>query len=431
FSPRLRGDHVWSAFVILALIRDARAHRRLLRVPHTGEQRVRFNAAMHDRNLRIIALGQREIQHHCKGCMRIYEEKEEGTESCQPVVSDGLTIGHPCCKTFRCTKSLDKIRNHWCPGCAKLCADQCAVENCVRKIVPTDNTKMTCDDETHVEMERKTVQRGQSMFVLTSRLTRSRISAPDFDAETDDDALVWYEVDALNRVTQRVDSHPVNVGVSDADADRPDRQIKPASAPALCPSKTPKRQRILLARRRTACEVTLIRPCGIILQRATMFGAEAVSNVLKMTKTSFSVPGARKPEMFIYDTACEAKQQAMNLDDDWWDDVHMVVDPWHLVTKHKTTHDFCQKYCNPASYPELMREDGKGWWFNTSVAEQTNVWLGSYHSILKEMLPIKYNFFLDEMIRLKNIDTIQTLKDRRLMPMYYPSDTEALESVLT
>ncbi|EIW73835.1 hypothetical protein CONPUDRAFT_147999 [Coniophora puteana RWD-64-598 SS2] len=100
---------------------------------------------------------------------------------------------------------------------------------------------------------------------------------------------------------------------------------------------------------------------------------------MKMVKTVFSIPGARKPEFWIYDTACEAKQQAMS--DPWWDDVAMVVDVWHLLNKHKATHDFCQRYCNPAAFPELHKENGKGWWFNTSIAEQVNLWLGSYHLI--------------------------------------------------
>jgi hypothetical protein len=50
-----------------------------------------------------------------------------------------------------------------------------------------------------------------------------------------------------------------------------------------------------------------------------------------------------------------------------------------------------------------------GWFFNTSIAEQTNAWLGGYHSMCREMLPAKFNFFLDEMIQLRNIETIQRL----------------------
>jgi len=59
-------------------------------------------------------------------------------------------------------------------------------------------------------------------------------------------------------------------------------------------------------------------------------------------------------------------------------------------------------------YPELMDNDGK-WFFNTSVAEQTNAWLGGYSSIVREMLPDKYEFFLDEMIGLRNAELLKKL----------------------
>jgi hypothetical protein len=61
-----------------------------------------------------------------------------------------------------------------------------------------------------------------------------------------------------------------------------------------------------------------------------------------------------------------------------------------------------------ADYPELLTEDGK-WYFNTSIAEQTNVWLGGYHAICREMLPV--NFFLNEMIRLRNCIVVAKLKE--------------------
>ena len=98
----------------------------------------------------------------------------------------------------------------------------------------------------------------------------------------------------------------------------------------------------------------------------------------------------------------------------------MCVNVWHLLNKHKTTHDYCQTNCNPADYPKLMDDDGTGWWFNTSIAEQVNVWLGSYHSICREMLPVKYNFFLDEMICLRNIVMVKGLEGKGLNPHHSP-----------
>jgi hypothetical protein len=50
----------------------------------------------------------------------------------------------------------------------------------------------------------------------------------------------------------------------------------------------------------------------------------------------------------------------------------MCVDVWHFLNKHKVMHTFCQENCNPVMYQELHDDEGKGWFFNMSVAEQTN-----------------------------------------------------------
>lgn len=60
------------------------------------------------------------------------------------------------------------------------------------------------------------------------------------------------------------------------------------------------------------------------------------------------------------------------------------------------------------------------WWFNTSIAEQVNVWLGGYHAICREMLVVKYNFFLDEMIHLCNEVTVAKLAARGFNPRHSP-----------
>ena len=100
----------------------------------------------------------------------------------------------------------------------------------------------------------------------------------------------------------------------------------------------------------------------------------------------------------------------------------MCVDVWHFINKHKTRDTFCQDNCNPADYPELMDSDGKSWFFNTSVAEQTNAWIGGYRPICREMIPVKYNFFLDEMIRLRNEITVTRLEAQGHRPRHAPPD---------
>jgi hypothetical protein len=107
-----------------------------------------------------------------------------------------------------------------------------------------------------------------------------------------------------------------------------------------------------------------------------------------------------KPDHIFFDNNCTLAK--MVKDDPFFEDIGLTVDVFHFKSKHSETDTFCQEHCNPAAYPELISEDGKGWYFNSSIAEQTNVWLGGYHSICREMLMDKYIFFLDEMILRRN-----------------------------
>ena len=79
FSPMLSTVHIWDTFVLLALLRDCTSRDEALVIPHTGDQKNRFDAAMQERNERIVYHGQDEISHYCDGCMRVYEEDCDGT----------------------------------------------------------------------------------------------------------------------------------------------------------------------------------------------------------------------------------------------------------------------------------------------------------------------------------------------------------------
>jgi hypothetical protein len=72
------------------------------------------------------------------------------------------------------------------------------------------------------------------------------------------------------------------------------------------------------------------------------------------------------------------------------------------------------EHCNPASFPELM--EGNRWVFNSSAAEQANVWFGQFQSIVREMTVEKYNFFLDEMISIHNERVVRQLEKRGQYP---------------
>jgi hypothetical protein len=266
-------------------------------------------------------------------------------------------------------------------------------------------------------MERLHFERGRAAFTLRDRLQKHRLAHPDVSADDDmpaeegeeeDDREEWFELDG-DGVRIHHDPNGGSIGVDDS-----------VPCEASKSDSGNRKYKALWSRSRTHNEQLLVWPCGVMAQRATLYNAEAVSNVLVslfahhcrlfsqaaqlFVEKTFTVPRAHKPEHLIYDTNCDAKQQVMAHPEEWswFRDVGMTVDVFHFLNKHKVGHVFCQKHCNPAKYPELMGVDGKSWFFNTSVAEQTNVWLGGYHSMCREMLPVKYNFFLDEMIRLCN-----------------------------
>lgn len=96
----------------------------------------------------------------------------------------------------------------------------------------------------------------------------------------------------------------------------------------------------------------------------------------------------------------------------------LPVDVFHMKSKHKEADDFCNQLCNPALFPDLIK-DGK-WRFNSSAAEMTNVWFGGYMVMVRDMRVDRYNFFLDEMIKLRNRVLTEDLRHRGARPYLIP-----------
>jgi hypothetical protein len=135
-----------------------------------------------------------------------------------------------------------------------------------------------------------------------------------------------------------------------------------------------------------------------------------------MIKRVYHIPGHMLNHIF-HDNNCTLAR--MVCDDLLFKNVDLSVDVFHFKTKHSTNNHFCQENRNPVAFPELLGENG-GWYFNSLIAKQTNVWFGGYHAICHEMLVDKYIFFLDEMIMCKNCGTVLKLKKDGQDPDYYP-----------
>lgn len=121
----------------------------------------------------------------------------------------------------------------------------------------------------------------------------------------------------------------------------------------------------------------------------------------------------RHPDIYVFDNNCSMKRwldNHMNTETgQFFHKIGLPVDPFHFNAKHKETDEYCQLYCDPKRFTALLAENGS-YYFNTSIAEQTNNWLGRYNATCREMRASRFNFFLDEMILRRNRHTIDELE---------------------
>jgi hypothetical protein len=111
------------------------------------------------------------------------------------------------------------------------------------------------------------------------------------------------------------------------------------------------------------------------------------------------------------------------------------VDTYHY-NNHKRSDDLCKVWCNPTptdgSNPNLiaLEEDGDGTVhakraFNTQACEQLNAWIGSFHSILKRMTIVNFNWVLHVMLFLHTKKVLQKQQEKaRQVPTSNIIDSE-------
>lgn len=161
---------------------------------------------------------------------------------------DGVTIGHPCCSVHNCRVPLTSKLDHFCPVRASK-AHICRIVDppCNKPAIPPYRS---CDTPEHRAADIASSGRGKSVFQLKNRLQRTRISHVSDS--------VWIDP---------VDDNAANSDVDDEAVNR--------FAEAQCPSKPEsgnKRVRARWTRRQTHNEQPIVRPCGVIVSRTTMFG---------------------------------------------------------------------------------------------------------------------------------------------------------------
>ncbi|KAG1823236.1 hypothetical protein EV424DRAFT_1538567 [Suillus variegatus] len=383
FGSVIMTEQVWDCFVILALLDDHQLRGERLVVPHDGNQKNCLTEAMYACNAHIVLQGQEELPHTCFGCMRILEMPDGTLRRTEVIVTDGVTLGRPCCTVARCKNALESNRHRFCAAEHRHLESVCAVDGCSQPVMlvgADGKTHKSCNDLVHLRMEAANVESScsgksrtqrQRLAKLNDSVMMHNVPPPIVTYAEEDvplqDVEEWYEYDKVSGAVHfRQAPTTTFTGVLDVNG---------------CSAKDiPSKIKATFRCQHTNNEQLIVRPCGIISGRGTMYHHEAVSNVLIMVKKMFSLPRACKPQHLIYDSNCNALREVESRKIVFFEGMGMCVDAFHHKTKHKASDVFCRERCDMKAYPELLDDDGK-YYFNSSIAEQTNVWFGSFHNI--------------------------------------------------
>ena len=160
------------------------------------------------------------------------------------IVTDGITIGHPCCGVAHCSQPLKNNKDRFCQGHGDE-QNICCVVNCRESV---ESGYLTCSEANHRALDTRRQMGNKAFFQLRDRLARQKVTHPDdaFCAQVQDDI-----VDELHL---QAEEHDPACSGKDEDGK--------------------KRIRARFGRRRSHNEQIFVRPCGIIVARATLFGSE-------------------------------------------------------------------------------------------------------------------------------------------------------------
>jgi hypothetical protein len=206
------------------------------------------------------------------------------------LVTDGVTMGHPCCGHHECKIPLANNRHRYCPehwNQEKLCSVRGCNEN-------AEAGYKSCGDPVHRQKERDYYEEGTAIGQLLRRARRAGIYQPDDSVPLiSTSTRVEFSGSLESGVLQPVDSPAQGVEPSAYQSDNEIEQeelessnqppAQPLSIPDPDVDKAPSGNRKLMTqfgRRRTHNEQLCVCPCGIIIGRETFYGSEGVRNVV-------------------------------------------------------------------------------------------------------------------------------------------------------
>ncbi|KAG1892917.1 uncharacterized protein F5891DRAFT_1197022 [Suillus fuscotomentosus] len=274
FLSSLTTWEVWDAFVIVSLLDHQQTRRGQLQVPHDGDQKDCYTAVMHACTEWIMTHGQEELPHACYGCMRAYTSPDGTLQSTEVIVTDGVTVGWPCCAIPWCKNPLTTNHHRYCLEHQNL-KSVCAVEGCGQAVTSDPKTGKllkACNDPVHVKMEAVNMESSRSG---KSRTQHNKIARLDNAMEYMHDLInkvesiplqdtdEWYEHEIATGAVRLVQaSVTTSTGVSDLAPNEPSNHDN--GVPACSGKDAPVKLKAVFRRQRMNNEQLIVWPCGII-----------------------------------------------------------------------------------------------------------------------------------------------------------------------
>lgn len=163
-------EHVWDSFYLYCLLQDHIQSGTVLEVRHDAPSHAeRLRPALEARNRRMAGPGQEEWNHACNLCCWVYQDEDGSFKALRSVVTDGVTLGHPCCAVHDCKEPLIAKKG------ARYCTlhavreRNCAILECTQL---ADDGYKTCSLPAHRSLEDYKQMENRAMFQLKGRLER-------------------------------------------------------------------------------------------------------------------------------------------------------------------------------------------------------------------------------------------------------------------
>ncbi|KZP31410.1 hypothetical protein FIBSPDRAFT_724394 [Athelia psychrophila] len=148
-SLDLRTETVWDAFCLNGLILDYHERSETLELANDASNHAsRLEPALQARNERMVGPGQELWNHACKSCCD-RREINGIIEFLRSAVTDGISLGHPCCGIHDCKIPLPSQRHHHCTHHREY-DGVCAIVGCSLR---ADAKHTTCSDPEHRKLE--------------------------------------------------------------------------------------------------------------------------------------------------------------------------------------------------------------------------------------------------------------------------------------